>query len=107
MAMGAAFKFQGFSQNIKPIIVCSVMKLVVFVVLFMPFAIYLGFTESKLVAALIMLGSATTVSCYIMARNMGHDGNLTAGAVMLTTLGKCVFIDFLVYCVKVYELSMK
>ena len=45
MAMGAAFKFQGFSQNIKPIIVCSVMKLVVFVVLFMPFAIYLGFTE--------------------------------------------------------------
>ena len=47
------------------------MKLVVFVVLFMPFAIYLGFTESKLVAALIMLGSATTVSCYIMARSMG------------------------------------
>lgn len=87
MAMGAAFKFSGFSSNIKPIIVCTVMKLVGFVALFMPLAIWMGFTESKLVAALIMLGSATTVSCYIMARNMGHDGQLTAGTVMLTTLG--------------------
>ena len=106
MAMGAAFKFQGFSQNIKPIIVCSVMKLVVFVVLFMPFAIYLGFTESKLVAALIMLGSATTVSCYIMARSMGHDGNLTAGTVMLNNPWKCVFIDFLALYIKMFELSI-
>ena len=104
MAMGAAFKFQGFSQNIKPIIVCSAMKLVVFVVLFMPFAIYLGFTESKLVAALIMLGSATTVSCYIMARNMGHDGNLTAGAVMLTTLGSAFSLTFWLYVLKCMNL---
>lgn len=104
MAMGAAFKFQGFSQNIKPIIVCSVMKLVVFVVLFMPFAIYLGFTESKLVAALIMLGSATTVSCYIMARSMGHDGNLTAGTVMLTTLGSAFSLTFWLYILKCLNL---
>ena len=104
MAMGAAFKFQGFSQNIKPIIVCSVMKLVVFVMIFMPFAIYLGFTESKLVAALIMLGSATTVSCYIMARNMGHDGNLTAGAVMLTTLGSAFSLTFWLYVLKCMNL---
>lgn len=65
MAMGAAFKFSGFSSNIKPIIVCTTMKLVGFVILFMPLAIWMGFTESKLVAALIMLGSATTTSCYI------------------------------------------
>ena len=80
------------------------MKLVVFVVLFMPFAIYLGFTESKLVAALIMLGSATTVSCYIMARNMGHNGNLTAGAVMLTTLGSAFSLTFWLYILKCLNL---
>lgn len=33
-----------------------------------------------------MLGSATTVSCYVMAKNMGHEGTLTSSAVMLTTL---------------------
>lgn len=86
MAMGAAFKFQSFNRDIKPIVICSFMKLVVFVAAFMPLAIYMGFTQSKLVAALIMLGSATTISSYIMARNMGHDGSLTAGTVMLTTL---------------------
>ena len=32
-----------------------------------------------------MLGSPTTVSSYIMARNMGHDGTLTSSIVMLTT----------------------
>ena len=30
--------------------------------------------------------SATTVSCYVMARNMGHEGVLTSSVVMLTTL---------------------
>ncbi len=100
MAMGAAFKFSGFSSNIKPIIICSVMKLVVFVMLFMPVAVWMGFTQSKLVAALIMLGSATTVSCYIMARNMGHSGDLTAGTVMLTTLGSAFSLTFWLFILK-------
>ena len=46
----------------------------------------MGFREEELVAILIMLGSATTVSCYVMAKNMGHDGTLTSSTVMLTTL---------------------
>ena len=33
-----------------------------------------------------MLGSATTVSSFVMARNMGHEGVLSSGVVMLTTL---------------------
>lgn len=40
----------------------------------------------ELVAILIMLGSATTVSCFVMAKNMGHEGVLTSSVVMLTTL---------------------
>ncbi len=100
MAMGAAFKIQGFNKNIKAIIICSVMKLVFFVAVFTPVAIYMGFTESKLVSALIMLGSATTVSCYIMARNMGHEGSLTAGTVMLTTLGSAFTLTLWLFILK-------
>lgn len=100
MAMGAAFKVQGFSSNVKAILTCSVMKLCVFVLIFMPLAIWMGFTQSKLVAAIIMLGSATTVSSYIMARNMGHDGNLTAGTVMLTTLGSAFTLTLWLYILK-------
>lgn len=35
---------------------------------------------------LVMLGSATTVSSYTMAKSMGHEGTLSASVVMLTTL---------------------
>ena len=45
----------------------------------------LGFRNQELVAVLVMLGSATTVTCYVMARNMGHEGVLSSSIVMITT----------------------
>ncbi|WP_196593255.1 AEC family transporter [Pectinatus sottacetonis] len=104
MAMGGAFKFQSVHNNIKPIIICSIMKLFVFCILFLPVAVYLGFTQSKLIAALVMLGSATTVSSYIMARNMGHDGILTAGTVMFTTIFSAFSLTFWLFILKMFSL---
>ncbi len=46
----------------------------------------LGFRTEKLIAILIMLGSATTCSCFVMAKNMKHEGTITACTVMMTTL---------------------
>lgn len=86
MAMGAAFEIKEVGTKLKPAVLASVIKLVVLAAVFLPVAVGLGFREEKLVAILVMLGSATTVSCYIMAKNMGHEGTLTSGAVMLTTL---------------------
>jgi predicted permease len=54
--------------------------------LFLPLAVWMGFRGSELIAILIMLGSPTTVSCYIMARNMGHEGVLTSNSVILATV---------------------
>ena len=62
------------------------MKLVGFVALFMPLAIRMGFRNSYLVALLVMMGSATTVSSYVMSINMHHKGELSAAVVSLTTL---------------------
>ncbi len=86
MAMGATFDIRKAFGKAKPAITASVMKLVGFAALFLPVAVWLGFRQEELVAILIMLGSATTVSCYVMARNMGHEGTLTSSTVMLTTL---------------------
>ena len=86
MAMGATFSFQKAAGKMKPAIVATFMKLVGFECIFLPLAIKMGFREQELIAILIMLGSATTVSCYVMARNMGHEGTLTSNTVMLTTL---------------------
>ena len=86
MVMGATFDIRKAFGKAKPAVAASVMKLVGFAALFLPLAVWLGFRREQLVAILIMLGSATTVSCYVMARNMGHEGALTSSTVMLTTL---------------------
>ena len=86
MAMGASFDIKKALQTGKPAVTASVIKLAGFCALFLPVAVALGFREEELVAILIMLGSATTVSCYVMAKNMGHEGTLTSSTVMLTTL---------------------
>lgn len=86
MAMGAAFDIRKAFGKAGPAVAASVMKLVVFAAVFLPLAVWLGFRREQLVAILIMLGSATTVSCYVMARNMGHEGVLTSSTVMLTTI---------------------
>ena len=86
MAMGATFDLKQACGKVKPAVVASVMKLVGFAALFLPTAVWFGFRREELVAILIMLGSATTVSCFVMARNMGHEGVLTSSTVMLTTL---------------------
>jgi predicted permease len=86
MAMGAAFDVRRAFAKVKPAVAAVFIKLVGFCALFLPAAVALGFRESELVAILVMLGSATTVSCFVMAKNMGHEGVLTSSVVMLTTL---------------------
>ena len=86
MAMGAAFDWKKAFAKMKPALTATVIKLVGFVLIFLPLAIRMGFREEKLVALLVMFGSATTISCYVMAKNMGHEGTLTSSVVMLTTL---------------------
>lgn len=86
MALGATFDFKKAAKNIHLAIICMVFKLVIFTAIFLPIAIHLGYREQKLVSILIMLGASTTVSCFVMARNMGHEGVLTSSTVMLTTI---------------------
>ena len=70
----------------KPTLVAVFMKLVGFCAIFLPMAALLGFRNEELIAILVMLGSATTVSSFVMARNMGHEGTLSSGVIMMTTL---------------------
>ena len=86
MVMGATFDIRKVSAKVKPVLAAAGIKLIGFCALFLPVAVQMGFREEELVAVLVMLGSATTVSCYVMAKNMGHDGVLTSSVVMLTTL---------------------
>lgn len=86
MSMGATFEMKKATSKMKPTLVAVFMKLVGFCAIFLPVAAMLGFRNEQLIAILVMLGSATTVSCFVMARNMEHEGTLSSGVIMMTTL---------------------
>lgn len=100
MAMGATFDIKKAFGKAKPAAVAAGIKLVGFAALFLPLAVWMGFRNEELVAILIMLTSATTVSAYVMARNMGHEGVLTSSVVMLTTLFSAFTITFWIWLLR-------
>ncbi len=86
LVFGAGFEGRKALAKIKPTVLASFIKLILLPAVFLPVAARLGFHGSEMVAVLIMLGSPTTVSCYIMAKNMDNDGELTSSIVVATTL---------------------
>lgn len=86
ISIGATFEGRKAIQKLKPTLIASGIKLLLLPALFLPLALYFGYHNQELMATLIMLGSPTTVSCYIMAKNTKNDALLTSSVIVLTTL---------------------
>ena len=100
LAMGALLEPDRIGKNLRPALLASFLKLIGFAAIFIPAAVYLGFTGEKLAAILIMLGSASTVAGYIMAKNMGHEGSLSAASVMITTVLTSFTLTFWIWLLR-------
>lgn len=100
IALGASFKLQDTKGNTLLSFGIAALKLVVFCAIFLPAAIWLGFRTEKLISILVMLGSATTGSSFVMAKNFGHKGVITAYAVMLTTLLSAITLTIWLFILK-------
>jgi len=100
IALGSSFKFDDLKAKYKPVLLVIFNKLFLFCVIFLPLGIYLGFRNEKLVAALIMLGSASTSSCYVMSKSMGHEGIISSAAVMIGTLLSSATLTFWLFALK-------
>ena len=104
MAMGATFDIKKAFAKVKPSVVAALIKLVGYAGVFLPVAVWMGFRKEELVAILVMLGSATTVSSFVMAKNMGHEGTLTSSTVMLTTLFSAFTLTGWLYILRSFAL---
>ena len=104
LALGACIDLKKAAGCWKPTLVASLFKLVFFVMLFLPLAVKLGYRGETLTVFLIMLGSPATVSGFSMARSMGHEGTLSAGAVMLTTVCSAFTFTVWLYLLKTLTL---
>ncbi len=85
VSIGAGFEGAKAIQKLKPTLAASFIKLVLLPCIFLPIACLLGFRDQALVAILIMTGAPSTVTCYIMAKNMGGDAVLSSSIVVMTT----------------------
>ena len=104
ISLGALFKVEDAKPKIKISLFITFMKLVFFCALFLPMAIWLDFRGEKLVAILVMLGSATTGSCFVMAKNLGHKGTVTSCAVMLTTFFSSFTLTMWLFLIKALDM---
>ena len=97
IAMGASIDFHKIGGRLRASLSAVFFKLIGLEALFLPLAMVLGFRTEKLVAILVMLGSPTTVTSFVMAKEMGHDGALSSGAVMITTIVSAFTLTFWIW----------
>lgn len=97
IAMGASIDFHKIGGRMRASLSAVFFKLIGLEALFLPLAMFLGFRTEKLVAILVMLGSPTTVTSFVMAKEMGHDGALSSGAVMITTIVSAFTLTFWIW----------
>lgn len=100
LAIGGSFEFGKAIKKVKLAVIATFLKLVGWAVLFLPFAVYMGYRDEKLMAIIIMLCSPATPSCYIMAKSMKSEGTLTSSVVVLTTICSAFTLTAVIFIVK-------
>lgn len=100
VCIGVTFEGKQAISKLPPTIVATILKLIIQPAIFLPIAINMGFTGEHLIALIIMLGSPTTPSCYIMAKNMHNDGILTSSVIVTATLLSSITLTFWIFVIK-------
>ena len=100
ISIGASFEGKKALKKMKPTLLASFINLILLAGLFLPLAVFFGYRNQELMALLVMLGSPTTVSSYIMAKNTGNDGILTSSIIVLTTLLSSLTLTLWIFVLK-------
>lgn len=100
ISIGATFEGKKAIKKIKPTMIAAFIKLFLLCGLFLPLAVYCGYRNQDLIGILIMLGSPTTVSCYVMAKNTNNDGILTSSIIVVTTFLSSISLTFWIFLLK-------
>lgn len=100
LVMGGEFRFKSLQNNFRPAIFASLGRLVFIPLAAMIVFIYMGFRNVELAVLLCLFGTPTAVTSFIMAENMGCDGELAAQIVVLTTAGSAFTIFAFVFALR-------
>ena len=95
--MGGEFKFRSLKNNIYKVLAVTAARLIIVPVTALYIFIQLGFRAVDLAVLISIFATPTAMASYIMARNMGNDGELSAQIVVLTTAASSVTIFFIIF----------
>ncbi|GHV34936.1 transporter [Bacteroidia bacterium] len=100
IVMGGQFEMKNMKKNLNKVLITSALRLIIVPAIALTVFIAMGFTGVELVALLCLFATPTAVTSYIMAENMGNDGELAGQVVVLTTLASCFTIFGFVFVMK-------
>jgi predicted permease len=98
--MGGEFKFNTLKNNMIKVISVTVVRLIIVPVIALGIFISMGFRNVDLAVLLTIFATPAAMAGYIMAKNMGNDGALSAQIVVLTTACSSVTIFFIIFSLK-------
>ena len=102
--IGADFRWDAALRKKGPTLGAAFLKLIVLPALVVLPGATLGFRQDALVALLVLAGTPSAVSSYIMAENMGNDGTLACGIVAVTTLFSAVTVTGWIFLLRTLAL---
>ncbi len=98
--MGGEFKFRHLGGNIVKVISVTVVRLVIVPLCALSIYVMMGFRQVELSVLLSIFATPTAMASYIMSKNMGCDGQLSAQIVVLTTTCSCITIFFFIFALR-------
>lgn len=104
LSIGGSFEGTVALKKLTPTIWASVIKLIALPVIFLPIAVAMGFRGQALVAMLILYGAPSTVSGYVMAKNMNADHVLSSSIIVLTTAFSAVTLTVSLFILRTLNL---
>ena len=104
LSIGAGFEGAKAIKKLGPTCAAAFIKLILLPVIFLPIAVHMGFREQALVAIVILCGAPSTVSGYVMAKNMGGDHVLSSSIIVLTTVLSAVTLTLTLFILRSFAL---
>ena len=100
--LGGEFKFHNLRNNWVKVVAVTIVRLIVVPVVALSICVCVGFRGVDLAVLLCIFATPAAMAGYIMAKNMGNDGELSGQIVVLTTACSCVTIFFLIYFLRAW-----
>ena len=104
LTMGAQFDVKKFKSSISVTMIAAFCRVIVSPVIVIGVGILLGFRGYELGALYVLFSAPTAVSSYVMAKNMGGNGNLASQVILVTTFLAMFTITFGIFLLKSFAL---